>query len=48
MQPSRVRKDVEQIERIVTWLEGWQVRRQRGLEITGIRRNALSAAATFR
>ena len=48
MQPSRVRKDVEQIERIVTWLEGWQVRRQRGLEITGIHRNAMSAAATVR
>ena len=48
MQPSRVRKDVEQVERIVTWLEGWQKRRQRGLEITGMRRVDLSAAALAR
>jgi len=46
MQPSRVRKDVEQIERIVTWLDGWEKRRQRGLEITGMRRVNLSAAAS--
>ena len=49
MQPSRVRKDVEQIERIVTWLDGWQQRRQRGLEITDMRsRHAVSAAASVR
>lgn len=48
MQPSRVRKDVEQIERIVTWLEGWQQRRQRGLELSGMRRNPFSAAASAR
>jgi chromosome partitioning protein len=48
MQPSRVRKDVDQVERIVTWLEGWQQRRQRGLEITGIRRHAMTAAASAR
>ena len=48
MQPSRVRKDVEQIERIVTWLDGWQQRRQRGLEITGMRRQPMSAAASVR
>jgi len=48
MQPSRVRKDVEQLERIVTWLENWQIRRQRGLEITGIRGNAMSTAASAR
>jgi len=48
MQPSRVRKDVEQLERIVTWLENWQIRRQRGLEITGISGNAMSTAASAR
>ena len=48
MQPSRVRPDVEQIDRIVTWLEGWQQRRQRGLELTGMRRNVLSAAVSAR
>jgi hypothetical protein len=46
MQPSRVRQDIEQIERIVTWLDGWKVRRQRGLELSGIRRSPLSAAAS--
>lgn len=48
MQPSRVRKDVEQIERIVTWLDGWQARKQRGLELSGMRRNPFSAAASAR
>ena len=28
MQPSRVKKDLEQIEKIVTWLEGWPERRR--------------------
>jgi chromosome partitioning protein len=28
MQPSRVRPDVEQIERIVTWLDAWPARRR--------------------
>ena len=46
MQPSRVRQDIEQIERIVTWLDGWKVRRQRGLELSGVRRSPLSAAAS--
>ena len=48
MQPSRVREDVEQIERIVNWLNGWEQRRQQGLEITASRRRPLSAAASGR
>ncbi len=28
MQPSRVKADVEQIEKIVTWLDGWKERRR--------------------
>ncbi len=48
MQPSRVRPDVEQIDRIVSWLDGWRQRRQRGLEITAMRRGPLSAAASAR
>lgn len=28
MQPSRVRQDVEQIDRIVDWLDGWEKRRR--------------------
>ena len=46
MQPSRVREDVEQIERIVSWLDGWEQRRQKGLEITASRRRPLSAAVS--
>jgi chromosome partitioning protein len=38
MQPSLVRQDVEQIDRIVHWLDGWEERRKRSLEITGISR----------
>ena len=48
MQPSRVRDDVEQIERIVAWLDSWEQRRQRGIEITNIRRRPMSAAALAR
>jgi chromosome partitioning protein len=46
MQPSRVREDVEQVNRIVAWLNGWEQRRQKGLEISLLRRSPLSAAAT--
>ena len=46
MQPSRVREDIDQIEQIVTWLNGWEQRRQRGLEITNLRLRTLSAAAS--
>lgn len=38
MQPSRVAADVEQIDRIVQWLDGWQERRQRAAELTASRR----------
>ncbi len=27
MQPHKVRKDIEELEKIVTWLDGWQDRR---------------------
>ncbi len=48
MQPSRVRKDVVQIDRIVNWLDGWQLRKQRGLAMTGIRSTTMPAAARAR
>jgi chromosome partitioning protein len=38
MQPSRVRQDVGQIDRIITWLDGWEVRRKRALKIAEMRR----------
>jgi len=42
MQPSRVAPDVAQIEKIVAWLNGWEARRQRALQITGVRRQPFS------
>jgi chromosome partitioning protein len=46
MQPSRVRQDVEQIDRIVTWLDGWEARRKRALQITAIRKQSFSGSVT--
>ncbi len=34
MPPSRVRPDAEQLERILDWLDGWQERRRRALEMS--------------
>ena len=48
MQPSRVRPDVEQIEKILQWLDGWEARRKRGLHITGIRKRQFSRVAVLR
>ena len=42
MQPSRVRREVEQIDKIVSWLDGWEERRKRALQITGARRRPFS------
>ncbi len=47
MRPSRVKQDRAEVERIVNWLEGWQHRRQKGLELTGrLRRSAQYAERT--
>ena len=42
MQPSRVRVDVEQIDKVVDWLDGWEARRNRALQITRVRRQPFS------
>ena len=42
MQHSRVRRDVEQVDKILDWLDGWEARRQRGLQIAGMRRRPFS------
>lgn len=39
MQPSRVKPDVEQVERIVDWLDQWEERRRRAIELTNAARN---------
>lgn len=36
MQPSRVKKDVEEIEKIVSWLEAWPERRRDSTPVTSI------------
>ena len=41
MQPSRVKPDLEQIGRIVDWLDNWEERRRRCLEMTNVSRQRL-------
>ena len=48
MQRSRVRPDVEQIEKIVSWLDGWEARRSRAVRITAMRRQPLSRVSLLR
>ena len=48
MQPSRVRQDVEQIDKIVDWLDGWEARRKRALQITGVKRQPFSRVSLLR
>ena len=37
MQPSRVKPDSEQIEKIVSWLDAWPERRRAATSVTSIR-----------
>jgi chromosome partitioning protein len=39
MQPSRVKQDMEQIEKILDWLDAWPERRRVSNAVTGINRN---------
>jgi len=48
MPPSRVRPDREQIDSLVDWLDRWEERRKRAIEITNISRLGNSSAATLR
>ncbi|MCP4876742.1 MAG: AAA family ATPase [Gammaproteobacteria bacterium] len=48
MQPSRVRPDLEQFERIARWLDGWSERRQTVTNITEIQRLPFSNVSFFR
>lgn len=40
MPTSRVRDDIEQLDRIARWLDGWSERRRQAVELSGIRRQA--------
>jgi chromosome partitioning protein len=46
MQPARVRPDVEQIEKIINWLDGWEERRKRALPLASIRHLPFSKASS--
>jgi chromosome partitioning protein len=48
MQPSRVRPDLEEIDKIVGWLDGWEARRKRALQLTGMRRQSFGRVTPFR
>ena len=40
MQPSRVKQDVEQIEKIVSWLDAWPDRRRASTSVTSINKQS--------
>ena len=48
MQPSRVKQDVEQIEKIVDWLEAWPDRRRDSSSATGISRKPAARRSILR
>ena len=48
MQPSRVRPDLDQIEKIVSWLDGWDARRRRAVRIAETRRQPTSRISILR
>lgn len=48
MQPSRVQQDVEQLERIVSWLEAWPQRRRDSSAVSSVNRQPLSASAILK
>lgn len=48
MPPHRVRPDVEQIDRIVSWLDAWPERRQENVNVTGILRQPFRSVSILR
>lgn len=48
MQPSRVRPDMEQIDKIMRWLDNWPERRRTSSDVTGVRRGPFSKVAFLR
>ncbi len=48
MQPSRVRPDVDQIDKIVGWLDGWEARRRRAVRLAEMRRQPASRVSILR
>ena len=48
MQPSRVQPDIEQLEKVITWLDSWPERRRKSNNATGIRRKPFSKVSFLR
>ncbi len=48
MQPSRVKQDVEQIEKIVRWLDAWPERRRNSTSATAAHRQTLAQRSILR
>ncbi|NCF51211.1 AAA family ATPase [Gammaproteobacteria bacterium] len=48
MQPSRVGPDLQQLDRIASWLDGWAERRKASINVTSIRRQAFSKVSFLR
>lgn len=46
--PSRVKPDVEQLERIVAWLDGWEARRKRAMRLAEVRKQPVSRVTPLR
>jgi len=43
-----VSPDVQQIDKIVTWLDGWEARRRRALQINGMRKRSFAGVTLLR
>jgi len=48
MQPSRVRQDLAQFEKIMKWLDNWPERRRTSSDVTGVRRKPFSKVSFLR
>ena len=48
MQPSRVRQDLAQLEKVMAWLDGWPERRRTSNDVTGLRRKPFSKVSFLR
>jgi hypothetical protein len=46
--PSRVKADIEQVDKIVTWLDNWPARRRDNVEVAGISRRPLQNFSMLR
>lgn len=48
MQPSRVRQDVEQLDKIMRWLDNWPERRRTSSDVTAVRKKPFSKVSFLR